>query len=327
MRTLILGIGGQDGSFMAELLLKEGLEVHGFYRRSSVDNLVRLAGIRDQVTLHQGDLLDPGSIRAALRKSQPDFVFNFADQDHVGFSYAAPYYSSQVTFGGVRNLLNAVTDVCPLAKVFQPLSATMFGDASPPQFIGTTFLNPQSPYASAKRDAWDLCLKRRKDRGLDIRCGVMFNHDSPRRGPDYLLQRLARQAVAVRRGELGRLSVGAPGARVDIGFAGEFVECIWRFMQAPESAPKDVIIGTGQLFMVGTLASVALEEAGLGYNGRDWHPLIEEDASFRHSPECLQAAPSEYNATRYFADDVVRMLVRHHLVSQEGKAYLASRGF
>ena len=262
-RALILGIGGQDGSYLAELLLAKGYEVHGLVRRSSVDNLWRIAGIRDRVTLHQGDLLDTMSLHNAIGQAHPHEIYNEADQDHVGFSREAALYSTAVTFGGVANLLEVLLSCVDWAgqmKVFQPLSSTMFGMAPPPQDENTP-LAPASPYACAKAGAWMLCKHYRREHGLDVRCGIMFNHDSPRRGPGYLLGEIVNQALAVRDGKRKMIELRNLDLRVDIGHARDFMEGAWQIMQLDK--PDDYVLATGKGWTIRELAERALIYVGM----------------------------------------------------------------
>lgn len=249
-RALILGIGGQDGSYLADILLEQGWVVHGMHRRSSVDNLARIAHCRDRVKLWQGDLLDLASLVKALDGAEPNVVFNEADQDHVGWSKECALYSASVTYGGVANLLEAIRwTACRLpigCKLFQPLSATMFGDCPAPQ-DELTPLAPNSPYACAKAGAWHLCRHYRREHGLDVRCAIMFNHDSPRRGGEYLLQRIAH----------GQKIDGDLSTVVDIGYAREYMEAAVKIMELPppqnDFFQHDYALGTGMGYTIGRL--------------------------------------------------------------------------
>ena len=237
-RVLIFGINGQDGSFLAEILLERGYEVHGFYRRSSVDNLSRIRHLLSDVTLHKGDLTDYGSVHRAVAECLPlHEVYNEADQDHVGWSQSAPSYSAAVTYGGVVNVLEAVRQLTPTTRIFQPVSATMFGYA-PPRQDETTRLYPQSPYACAKVAAYYLCQHYRREHGMFVSCGILFNHDSPRRSGDYLLQRIAR----------GEELWGDLETIVDIGYAREYMEAVWKLMQLDR--PDDFVLGTGRGYRI-----------------------------------------------------------------------------
>ena len=261
-RALIFGINGQDGSYLAEILLEKGYDVHGFYRRSSVDNLSRIRHLLSDVTLHKGDLTDYGSVHRAVAECLPlHEVYNEADQDHVGWSQAAPSYSAAVTYGGVVNVLEAVRQLTPTTRVFQPVSATMFGYA-PPRQDEITRLYPQSPYACAKVAAYYLCQHYRREHGMFVSCGILFNHDSPRRGSDYLLQRIAR----------GEELWGDLETIVDIGYAREYMEAAWKMMQL--ESPDDFVIGTGKGYHIKDLL-----------NGVRVHPKFPLESALVAYPE------------------------------------------
>lgn len=236
-RALVLGCGGQDGSFLCDILLEKGYCVHGLYRRSSVDNLTRIAHCRDRVTLHAGDVTDPNSLAVVMSAVNPHEVYHVADQDEVGHSFAAPSVAVDVTYGGTVNVLEAVRRCCPSARVFIPSSATVFGDAPPPQAESTPFA-PQSPYACAKAAAYYAARMYREHYGLHVCCGIMFNHDSPGRGGGYLLQRIAR----------GQPLWGDQEAVVDIGYAYEYMKAVWRMMQLDK--PDDFVLGTGKGYRI-----------------------------------------------------------------------------
>lgn len=311
-RALITGIGGQDGSYMADLLLAKGYEVHGLHRHSSVDNLRRLreAGTIDRVTLHRGDVTDWVSLFDTVWKSQPDEVYHLADQDNVGWSRAAPSYQLRVTGMAVRDLL----EICSKfpAKLFVPLSATMFGSSPPPQ-NEEAFIDPQSPYATSKVAAWLDCEDFR-ERGLHVVCGIMFNHDSPRRNEGYLLGRIAKQAVELARGERARIKIGNPSTVVDIGFAGDFMDIAWRLMQLPQ--PDDYCVGTGQGVAIRELICQAVYRAGGRWEGEH---QIEVDPDYAEVQPTLVADTTKLKKALGWHPDskdlnaisIVKMLVDH----------------
>ena len=257
-RALILGVGGQDGSYLAELLLEKGYEVHGLYRRSSVDNLWRIAGIRDKITLHQGDMSDPLSADRVIRKVMPDELYNEADQDHVGWSYETPGYSADITYGAVARLLDSVLEINrqwgSRIQVFQPLSATMFGDAPAPQNEQTP-LNPLSPYACAKAAAFHLCHYYRQVHGMYVATAIFYNHDSVRRSGEYLLHQICKAAAT---GDA--VVVGDDRMWVDIGDAEEYMEAAWNIMQLPD--PDDFVIASNNCMSIGLICDMALYDAG-----------------------------------------------------------------
>ena len=243
MKCLILGVGGQDGSYLAEILLEQGHEVHGMYRRCSVNNLQRIEHIRDKVTLHVGDITDAGRVLCLVNSLQPDVIYNEADQDDVRCSPLAPSYQFDVTAKGVLNVLHAVERFSPNTKVFQPLSATMYAPSSDQTLASV--IAPTSPYAIAKAAAYHTCVYYR-DKGVRVYTGIMYNHDSPRRGPGYLLQQLCSQAVAVEQGFRDAISVHSPDAIVDVGYARDYMLAATKLVETDK--PQDVIMrGSGQL--------------------------------------------------------------------------------
>lgn len=258
MKTaLVLGIGGQDGSYLADILLARGYAVHGAYRRSSGDNLRRIAHCRDRVRLHLFDLADGGSIARLLHDVSPDIVFNAADQDHVGTSFDTPEYSFDVTAGATVRLLEAVRlfdkedrRCNKKTRVFLPTSATIFGNAPAPQNEQSP-TDPQSPYAICKLAVLNLARLYRRKYGMFVSTGIFYGHDSPRRGPGYLLGSLVRQALDVKYGRAKVISVGDAHAVVDLGCAREYMDAAWRLMQLDE--PDDFVIATGKEMLVGDI--------------------------------------------------------------------------
>ena len=240
-KALILGINGQDGSFLADILISKGYEVHGLVRRNSQPNLWRIQHCLDKITLHQGDLLDPVSVQEVFYKVAPNEVYNEADQDHVSFSTSTPSYSAAVTYGAVANLLEMLKPHKSV-KLFQPLSATMFGNAPAPQSLETPF-DPQSPYAVAKVAAYYLCKHYREKHGVQVYTAILYNHDSVRRQGDYLLHHICKAAVKIAHEDQESLTVDNPNLRVDIGSAQEYMEICHKLMQLPDGI--DIVLGTG----------------------------------------------------------------------------------
>lgn len=291
-KALILGIGGQDGSYLADFLLESATkllidrmvarplyEVHGVYRRSSVDNLWRIAHLRnDGVRLHVGDLADHTSIDRIVREVNPDEIYHLADQDHVPTSMACPDYSMDVTAGSVVRLLETVRSVNPKIKVFIPTSALIFGEAPPPQSEGC-LISPQSPYAIAKASAYYAARFYRQHYSIPVSCGIMFNHDSPRRTGDYLVQKICRWAA------FGKepLVLGSADGSVDIGFAGDYVEAMWMMIQ--HSEPSDYCVSTSTPFPIRGIVELALKAANVDFE--DINDEIREDKSIPRSTGCL----------------------------------------
>lgn len=254
--VLITGIGGQDGSYLADnLLARGGYQIHGLIRRSSHNNLRNIAHLNWQITLHRGDLSDPLSIHRVISAVRPHFIYALGDQDNVVWSDAHIGYNLDVTASAVGRLLESVRMVDPKIRIFQACSATMYGPREEP-ITEDTPLNPQSPYACAKACAYHLCRMYRERYGMFVSCGILFNHDSPRRGPDYLPQQIARQAVEVLRGKRERIELRGPNARVDIGWAPEYVEAMRLICEA--EVPDDFVAGTGKGLWIDLLAIDAI---------------------------------------------------------------------
>lgn len=288
MRALILGIPGQDGSYLADYLLTLGYEVHGLVRRSSTGNLRRITHILDKVHLHKGDLCDGASVHRVLMNVRPEEVYNLADQDHVETSFETPDYNSDVTYAAVGRLLESVRLVCPRAKVFQACSATMFGIHPPPQNEETPH-DPRNPYAVAKTGAYHLARFYRKHYGLSVSNGILFNHDSPRRGEDYLLHRIIRGCLRIHRGDPGhRIKLSHLDLRVDIGSAQEFVVGFHKILQLAQ--PTDVCIGTGFSPTISTMLTHVRDRVWEG----------EESAPFCH--DLIEALPSSGERPHLRAD-------------------------
>lgn len=269
-RALIFGIGGQDGSYLAELLLDKGYEVHGTARRSSVDNLVRLTSdVWKRVTVHRCDLTDHLSVHRVLTSHIWQEVYNMADQDHVGWSADTPAYSAAVTYGGPAAILESLRGVSELIRprFFQPVSATMYGPGQ--HYYDDNRLLPASPYACAKAGTFLLCQHYRREYGLYVSCGIMYNHDSPRRGPDYLLQKIVRY-VRDRRDLSNDLQTIDSGSKltlyniddlVDVGYAREYVDAAWRMLQ--QHKPDDYPIATCRPASIRDVCHAAFEAAGM----------------------------------------------------------------
>jgi GDPmannose 4,6-dehydratase len=260
MRILILGVGGQDGSYLSDILLSQGHEVHGLYRRSSVNNLQRIEHIKSQITLHQGDITDQTSILRVLQTVQPDEVYNVADQDHVGWSLETPGFSFDVTTKAVATLLQTILQLGNKSiRVFQPCSSTIFGDAKPPQ-TETTTLNPQSPYACAKAAALHIVRYYRQVHNLFVSSAILYNHDSIRRGENYLLHYLCEKTWNVACGKQTDISVGNPDMEIDIGFSKDYMEGVISLLRLPK--PTDVIFSSGHKHKIKEVIQMFMSQLG-----------------------------------------------------------------
>jgi GDPmannose 4,6-dehydratase len=319
-RAIVLGAAGQDGSFLCDLLLARGFEVHGVVRRTSStpDNLWRVAHLQGKITVHEGDVLDASSIGRVVSEVRPSWVLNCADQDSVGYSKKTIGYSLDITCGAVGRMLELVRQIDPTIRWFQPLSSTMFGDCPQPPQDEDTPLDPRSPYACAKAAAFHICRYFRRAHGMFVACGIFHGHDSVRRAPGYLLQKVARGAAAIAKGEQKTLALGNLSLRVDIGHAPEFMEVACRMMELPD--PDDFVIATGRARSLAEVALAAFEEAAVLWGGGGLGGLVTKDPEFyRPGPQPLvvgdAAKAADVLGWKAASDavDVVRLLARHFL--------------
>lgn len=309
-KALILGIGGMDGSHLADLLIEKGIEVHGIYRRTSTNNLTRIQHIIDRVHLHQGDLSDGESIAKIIRRVRPDEIYNEADQDHIGYSKETPQVSIDITAGSVQRLLETVLECDWKPRVFQPISATIYeGFLSEGYRIAEdSKILPDSPYAIAKAAALYLCQYYRR-KGVYVTTGIMFNHESERRGPDYLLQRIVRQAIERSRGKRDRVQFSNTEMQVDIGYAPEYMECAYKLMQRVNRS-GDFVIGTSRGVRIGHLIESALSYVGYAEDKYDNLPneqYANESIRVAHTFRLREAIG--YSPTTY-GDALVRKLMQ-----------------
>ena len=261
--ALILGITGQDGSYLAELLLSKGYEVHGLVRRSATGNRSNIVHIADQITLHKGDMADPTSIYRVISEVKPDEIYNEADQDHVSWSFASVGYSCDITGAAVGRLLEIVKQLDLSIRVFQPVSSNMFGRCDTSSQVETTPFRPQSPYAAAKVMAFVFCQYYRDVFGMFVSTGIFYNHESPRRSEEYVTRKITKGAASIAKGQQQGLTLGNLDIQIDFGFAGEYMQAAWQIMQLDES--DDFIIATGETHSLEEVVDVAFAKAGLDY--------------------------------------------------------------
>jgi GDPmannose 4,6-dehydratase len=242
-RALITGISGQDGSYLAELLLEKGYEVHGLVHGSTDRRFERLDAIVDRITLHPGDLLDEGSLVDVLRESTPNEVYNLAAMSSVAESWRLAVATAEYTAVGVTRLLEGIREACPEARFYQASSSEMFGRArETPQSERTPFY-PRSPYGVAKAYGHFIAVNYRESFGLHASSGILFNHESPRRGESFVTRRVSRGVARIKLGLADELVLGNLEARRDWGYAKEYVEAMWMMLQRDD--PDDFVIGTG----------------------------------------------------------------------------------
>ncbi len=263
MKALITGITGQDGSYLAELLLEKGYQVHGMVRRSSEEKFERISHLKDKITLHQGDLLDQFSLAALLSQIQPDEVYNLAAQSFVPTSWSQPVLTGEFTALGVTKMLEALRHTLPKARFYQASSSEMFGKVlEVPQTEATPFY-PRSPYGVAKAYGHHITVNYRESFNLFAVSGILFNHESPRRGLEFVTRKVTYGAARIKLGLQERLPMGNLDAKRDWGFAGDYVEAMWRMLQ--QKQPDDYVIATNETHTVRELCEIAFGRVGLDY--------------------------------------------------------------
>mgnify|MGYP001393288934 FL=1 len=322
-KALITGITGQDGSYLAEFLLDKGYEVHGIIRRASTFNTDRIAHLyRDphdpeaRIFLHYGDLTDGTGLRRILEKVQPDEVYNLGAQSHVKVSFEQPEYTADVVATGTLRLLEALRDYMKVSgkdvRIYQAGSSEMFGASPPPQNEKTPFY-PRSPYAVAKVAAYWYAVNYREAYDMFICNGILFNHESPRRGETFVTRKITRAVGRIRMGLQEKLYLGNLEARRDWGYAGDYVEAMWLMLQQPE--PEDYVIATGESHSVREF----LEEA-FSYAGLDWRDYVKIDPRYFRPTEVDHLLGDASKAReklgwrpRVTFKELVRMMVDHDL--------------
>jgi len=293
-KALVTGITGQDGSYLAELLLEKGYEVHGIVRRSSSFNTDRIdhlyhdpheQGVR--LFTHYGDLCDPVSLAKLLYEVQPDEVYHLGAQSHVRVSFDIPEYTFDVTAGGTLRILEAMRESGLEARFYQASSSEMFGAAPAPQSEATTF-HPRSPYAVSKVAAYWAVVNYREAYGMFAANGILFNHESPRRGETFVTRKITRAVARIKAGLQSKLYLGNLDAKRDWGYARDYVEAMWLMLQADE--PDDFVIATGTSHSVREFLEASFERAGL-----DWEPHVEIDPRYFRPSEVddLRGDPSK----------------------------------
>ncbi len=335
-RALITGITGQDGSYLARLLISKKYRVHGVIRRTSTFNTDRIDDIyRDphergtRLFLYYGDLTDGTSLRRILDKIRPDEIYNLGAQSHVRISFDQPEYTADTVATGTLRLLEAVRDFCANGggpvRFYQAGSSEMFGLSPPPQSETTPFY-PRSPYGVSKAAAHWYAVNYREAYGLFICNGILFNHESPLRGETFVTRKITRACGRIKMGLQDKVYLGNLEARRDWGFAGDFVEAMWRMLQQPE--PDDYVIATGETHSVRDL----LDEA-FGYAGLDWKRHVEIDHRYFRPTEVdhLQGDSSKARAKLRWAPKVrfrelVRMMVDHDMELARAERTLRDAG-
>ncbi len=280
-KAFITGVTGQDGSYLAEFLLKKGYEVHGLVRRASTFNTERIDHLhyhqnekKSGFFTHYGDLTDSSSINGILAEVKPDEIYNLGAQSHVRISFDIPEYTAQVTGLGTLRMLEAMKCYCPKAKFYQASSSEMFGEVKEtPQKEATPF-NAQSPYGVAKVFAHETARRYRDAYGLFVSCGILFNHESPRRGENFVTRKIAKGAARIKRGLQDKIYLGNLNAKRDWGYAPEYVEAMWLMLQ--QKKPDDFVIATGETHSVKEFVQAAFKYAGIN----NWKEYVGIDPRF-----------------------------------------------
>ena len=307
--AVITGVTGQDGSYLAELLLAKGYEVVGVVRRTSHDSYERIGHLLDRLHIVPADLLDQHSLTAVVRDAKPHEVYNLAAQSFVPTSWTQPVLTGEFTALGVVRLLEAIRLAHPEARFYQASSSEMFGKATQtPQRERTPFY-PRSPYGVAKVYGHWITVNYRESYGLYAVSGILFNHESPRRGLEFVTRKVSHGVARIVRGRMTELRLGNLDARRDWGFAGDYVDAMWRMLQRPE--PVDYVIGTGEMHTVRELCEIAFGHAGL-----DWKQYVRVDPAFVRPAEVdlLQADAGKarqelgWRPTTSFAELVTMMV-------------------
>lgn len=277
-RALITGITGQDGSYLAEFLLAKGYQVYGIIRRASSERFTRIEHIKERVHLLQGDLLDQTSLHQALEESNPDEVYNLAAQSFVPTSWNQPVLTGEFTGLGVTRILEAIRQLNPKIRFYQASSSEMFGKVKSSPQNEDAPLHPRSPYGVSKVYAHWITVNYRESYGLFACSGILFNHESPRRGLEFVTRKISRGAAMIKNGEVRELRLGNLEAKRDWGYAGDYVQAMWKMLQ--QDQPEDFVIGTGKTHSVEEFVRKAFEHVGL-----DWEAYVTLDDRFLRPAE------------------------------------------
>ena len=312
-KALILGINGQDGSYLSEILLEKGYEVHGLIRRTSTGNLENVQDILQEIELHYGDLSDPISLYHIIRTIKPVEIYNEADQDHAGISFQIPAYNFDITGSAVGRILEIIKQIDSGIRFFQPVTSNMFGKTTiSPQNENTPF-NPQNPYACAKTFAYNLSKMYRDVYSMYVSIGIFYNHESPRRTDEYVTRKITKAAARIKLGKQNEIILGNINAIIDWGFARDYMEAAWEIMQL--NKPDTFVIGSGEAHSVKDFLELAFNEVKL-----DYKEFLKTDEKFMRPAEnsILLAASSKAKKVFNFQPKtnlkkLVKMMVNHDL--------------
>ena len=319
-KALVLGTTGQDGSYITELLLKKKYKVHGLVRKSATGNLKNIKHLIDnskifekKFFIEKGDLNDPASIQNIILKVKPDEIYNFADQDHVGWSFAVPIYSFSTTAQSVINILETIKSSNKNIKYFHPFSSNMFGNTKVKKQDETTNFNPQSIYALAKVSAFYICNLYKKVHNLKIYGAIFYNHESPRRPDEYVTQKIVKHVCEIYNGKRKYLELGDISAKIDWGYAKEYTENAWRIMQ--QKNPDYFIIATGQVYSVKEFMIKCFKFVGL-----DWKKYLKINKKFFRPTKTSTLIGNTNKAKKIFnfkikykLDDLIKVMMESEL--------------
>lgn len=269
MKALITGINGQDGSYLAELLIEKGYDVHGIIRRTSQPLMDNIIHFKDQIILHPGDMTDAGSIQNAIEKVMPNEIYNLAGMSQVRWSYDVPSMTMDVNCLGLLRIIESVRGLKLDCKIYQACSSEMFGKVmETPQTEKTPFY-PRSPYGVSKAAAYYMARVYRESYGMKIYCGILFNHESPRRGEEFLSRKVCKAVAEIKAGKRDKLTLGNLDAKRDFGYAKEYAEWIWYILQY--DTPDDFVIATGETHSVKEFVELAFYYAGID----NWEDYVD----------------------------------------------------
>jgi len=323
-KALVLGVTGQDGSYLAEILLEKGYEVHGMVRRSATGNtrnIDHLIGdpqiFNRRFFLCRGDLADPTSLHRIIASVRPDEIYNEADQDHVSWSYDMVAYSLDITGAAVGRLLEIIRQVDPGIRFFQPCSSNMFGLTDTATQNETTPFNPQSPYACAKVMAYYLVRYYRQVFGIHASTAIFYNHESPRRTPEYVTRKVTQSVARIASGRQDALVLGDLSSRIDWGYARDYMEAAWKILQMDR--PDDFVIATGEAHSVKEWVDAAFSVAGLepGRYVRTDPALIRPGKTSTLVGDITRARRTFGFAPKYRFRDLVRLMVEADLATEK----------
>ena len=319
-RALITGVTGQDGSYLAEFLLDQGYEVCGMVRRSSTVNFERIAHIQDRIELVAGDLLDEVSMINILREHRPTEVYNLAAQSFVQTSWNQPVLTGETTALGVTRVLDAIRTVDPEIRFYQASSSEMFGKVQAVPQVEDTPFYPRSPYGVAKVYGHWITVNYRESYGMHASSGILFNHESPRRGLEFVTRKVTHTVARIAAGLTDTLPLGNLDAERDWGYAADYVRAMWLMLQ--QDQPDDYVVATGEMHSVEEFLTLAFAEAGLD----DWHRYVRQDPKFFRPAEVdlLIGNPQKAQDKLGWVREVdfpslVKMMVRHDLQWEESK--------